>query len=95
MFSVSFCAPEELINQHINKRRYMHLTVGSRNPNSWFVTPIMYGTALILFSASSSDGFLAKKILSTTASIKRGCWRKKHHFVTYILVLLGKIIQLS
>lgn len=49
MFSVSSCAPEELINQHINKRRYMHLTVGSRNPNSWFVTPTMYGTALILF----------------------------------------------
>lgn len=73
----------------------MHLTVGSRNPNSWFVTPIMYVTALILLSARSSDGFLGKNIPSTTASIKRECWRKKYPFVIYVLVLLGKIVQLS
>lgn len=74
----------------------MCLRVGSINPNLQFVSPVMsnYRTALILFSASSSNGFLGRNMLFATATIARGCWREKYTII-YISVLLGKIIQLS
>lgn len=55
MFSVSSYAPKWLINQHINKRHYMHLTVGIQ----WFVTPIMYGFMYINAYYVCIDPFLS------------------------------------